>query len=135
MFELKLLSREGIPGALERAVRYRLLGQPGGAESIYLDVLRKLDGGWKLVASQLAKPVAENVHDEGTVVKQKPLCAAAPFAMCRAQAARPTVGGPRARCAEGASENLESSASRSGIGTCRWNVRMTRFPSDLTPER
>jgi hypothetical protein len=38
-FELKRLSIEGIPGALEKAVRYRLLGQPREAESIYLDVL------------------------------------------------------------------------------------------------
>lgn len=40
MFELKLLSQEGIPGALDKAVRYRLLGQPREAESIYLDVLQ-----------------------------------------------------------------------------------------------
>jgi hypothetical protein len=40
VFELKLLSPEGIPGALDRAIRYRLLNQPNGAESIYLDVLR-----------------------------------------------------------------------------------------------
>jgi tetratricopeptide (TPR) repeat protein len=39
MFELKLLSREGIPGALEKAERYRLLNQPSEAESIYRDVL------------------------------------------------------------------------------------------------
>ena len=37
--ELKLLSREGIPAALERAQRYRLLNEPGEAESICLDVL------------------------------------------------------------------------------------------------
>ena len=39
MFELKPLSREGIPGALAKAERYRLLNEPGEAESIYLDVL------------------------------------------------------------------------------------------------
>lgn len=39
MFELKLLSREGIPGALAKAERYRLLNQPWEAESIYRDVL------------------------------------------------------------------------------------------------
>jgi hypothetical protein len=37
--ELKLLSREGLPNALDKALRYRLLGQPWEAESIYLDVL------------------------------------------------------------------------------------------------
>jgi hypothetical protein len=39
MFELKLLSREGIPAALEKAMRYRLLNEPGEAESICHDVL------------------------------------------------------------------------------------------------
>jgi hypothetical protein len=40
MFELKTLSRESIPAALEKAMRYRLLNEPGEAESICLDVLR-----------------------------------------------------------------------------------------------
>lgn len=40
MFELKPLSKEGIPAALEKAMRYRLLNEPGEAESICHDVLR-----------------------------------------------------------------------------------------------
>ncbi|MEY2502179.1 MAG: hypothetical protein QOI07_2513 [Verrucomicrobiota bacterium] len=39
MSDLKLLSREAIPAALEKAERYRLLNEPGEAESICLDVL------------------------------------------------------------------------------------------------
>ena len=39
MFELKTLSKESIPAALEKAMRYRLLNEPGEAESICLDVL------------------------------------------------------------------------------------------------
>jgi hypothetical protein len=39
MFELKLLSHEGIAGALAKAERYRLLNQPWEAESAYRDVL------------------------------------------------------------------------------------------------
>jgi len=39
MFKLKLLSKEAVPAALEKANRYRLLNEPGAAESIYLDVL------------------------------------------------------------------------------------------------
>lgn len=39
MFELKPLSQEAIPKALERADRYRLLNEPAEAESICLDVL------------------------------------------------------------------------------------------------
>lgn len=38
-FQLKPLSRESIPAALERALRYRLLNEPLQAESICLDVL------------------------------------------------------------------------------------------------
>ncbi len=40
MFELRSISREGIPKALEKAERYRLLNEPWQAESICLDVLR-----------------------------------------------------------------------------------------------
>jgi tetratricopeptide (TPR) repeat protein len=39
MFELKPLNHEAIPSALEKANRYRLLNEPGAAESIYLDIL------------------------------------------------------------------------------------------------
>src|SRR5881628_1844601 len=43
MFELKSLTREAIPAALEKAHRYRLLNEPEQAESICEDVLR-VDG-------------------------------------------------------------------------------------------
>jgi hypothetical protein len=39
IFELKTLSPEAIPRALEKAERYRLLNEPGEAESICLDAL------------------------------------------------------------------------------------------------
>jgi hypothetical protein len=39
MFDLKPLSKEAIPAALEKAMRYRLLNEPGEAESICLDIL------------------------------------------------------------------------------------------------
>jgi hypothetical protein len=39
MPDLKKLSKEAIPAALEKAERYRLLNEPGEAESICLDVL------------------------------------------------------------------------------------------------
>ena len=38
-FQPKPISREGIPAALEKAHRYRLLNEPAEAESICLDVL------------------------------------------------------------------------------------------------
>jgi hypothetical protein len=38
-FQPKPISREGVPAALEKAQRYRLLNEPEAAESICLDVL------------------------------------------------------------------------------------------------
>lgn len=40
MFELKPISKEAVPEALEKAHRYRLLNEPMQAQSICLDVLR-----------------------------------------------------------------------------------------------
>jgi hypothetical protein len=39
-FDLKPISQESIPEALAKVERYRLLGEPGLAESICLDILR-----------------------------------------------------------------------------------------------
>src|SRR5688572_15116743 len=39
MFQLKTISVDAVPAALERAHRYRLLNEPTAAESICLDVL------------------------------------------------------------------------------------------------
>ena len=39
MFDLKPLSKEAIPAALEKAMRYRLLNEPGEAESVCHDIL------------------------------------------------------------------------------------------------
>lgn len=40
MFELKNLHNEAVPAALEKAKHYRLLNEPGAAQSICLDVLQ-----------------------------------------------------------------------------------------------
>ena len=39
MFELKPIHQDAIPQALEKAHFYRLLNEPGAAESICLDIL------------------------------------------------------------------------------------------------
>jgi hypothetical protein len=39
MFELKPISKEGVPLALQKAERYRIINDPSSAESICLDVL------------------------------------------------------------------------------------------------
>ena len=41
-FSLKSISTDGVPKALEKAERYRLLNEPSLAESIYLDILEIL---------------------------------------------------------------------------------------------
>jgi hypothetical protein len=43
MFDLKPITAPGIPGALQKAERYRLLNEPSAAESICLDIL-EVDG-------------------------------------------------------------------------------------------
>src|SRR5207247_5090021 len=40
MFDLKPLSPDAVPAAIEKAMRYRLLNEPAEAESICLDILR-----------------------------------------------------------------------------------------------
>jgi hypothetical protein len=40
MFELKSLHKEAVPASLEKAKHYRLLNEPGAAESICLDILQ-----------------------------------------------------------------------------------------------
>lgn len=49
MQELKPISRDAIPQALEKAMRYRLLNEPWQAESICRDVLRTDPGNQKAV--------------------------------------------------------------------------------------
>jgi len=39
MFEMKRITKAGVPAALQKAERYRLLNEPSAAESICLDVL------------------------------------------------------------------------------------------------
>ncbi len=47
MFQLKPISKAGIPAALEKAERYRLLNEPRLAESICLDILEVDSGNHK----------------------------------------------------------------------------------------
>src|SRR5215208_568156 len=39
MFELKPITKEGVPAALQKAEHYRLINDPSAAESICLDIL------------------------------------------------------------------------------------------------
>ena len=53
MFELKKISAEGVPEALEKAARYRLLNEPRLAESICLDILEIEPSNTKAIITML----------------------------------------------------------------------------------
>jgi hypothetical protein len=52
-FDLKSISNEGVPKALEKAERYRLLNEPSLAESICLDILAVLPSHQQALISLL----------------------------------------------------------------------------------
>src|ERR1700719_1923498 len=53
MSDLKSLSKKAIPAALEKAERYRLLNEPGEAESICLDILATDPGNQQAIITLL----------------------------------------------------------------------------------
>ena len=53
MFQIKPISRESIPMALEKAERYRLLNEPMLAESICLDILETEPGNNEATVTML----------------------------------------------------------------------------------
>ena len=70
MFELKPISREAIPEALEKAERYRLLNEPSQAESICLDVLR-VDPGNQRATIMLLLALTDQLGSGVTVVRAR----------------------------------------------------------------
>ncbi|MGH2554068.1 MAG: hypothetical protein ACRDEB_10140 [Chitinophagaceae bacterium] len=53
MFQIKPISKESIPTALEKAERYRLLNEPALAESICLDILEADPDNHKAIITML----------------------------------------------------------------------------------
>ena len=64
-FDLKRISPDGIPHALERAERYRLLNEPAQAESIYRDVLA-VDSDNQAALRQLILSLTDQFGGSGT---------------------------------------------------------------------
>lgn len=64
-FELKTLSPDAVPRALEKAVRYRLLNEPGEAASICLDALAT-DAGNQEALVTLLLALTDQFEDDGT---------------------------------------------------------------------
>jgi hypothetical protein len=63
--QLKALSRDAIPSALAKAERYRLLNEPGEAESICLDVLA-IDPANQAALVTLALALTDQFSAEGS---------------------------------------------------------------------
>jgi hypothetical protein len=69
MLHLKPLSPEAIPGALAKAERYRLLNEPGQAESICLDVLH-IDPANQQALVMLILALTEQFAEQPSVAMQ-----------------------------------------------------------------
>jgi hypothetical protein len=65
-FELKTLSPDAVPRALEKAVRYRLLNEPGEAASICLDVLAADAGNQEANTTLILALTDQFEGEEGT---------------------------------------------------------------------
>jgi hypothetical protein len=65
-FELKTLSPDAVPRALEKAVRYRLLNEPGEAASICLDVLAADADNQEATATLILALTDQFEGEEGT---------------------------------------------------------------------
>jgi hypothetical protein len=156
MFELKPLSRDAIPAALEKAHRYRLLNEPVEAESICRDILdvdpQSQDALVTLVlalsdqfeehlgaAAAEAKHVLARIRDEYTRVYHAGI-------LCERRAkAHVKRGGPRAghiayEWLREAMDHFERAAALRPAGNddaiLRWNtcVRTLRSKPDLAPD-
>ena len=64
MFQLKSISREAIPGALEKAIRYRVLNEPEEAESICRDIL-EIDPDNQQALATLLLALTDQLLDRG----------------------------------------------------------------------
>lgn len=68
MFQPKPISREAIPSALAKAERYRLLNEPGEAESICLDVLQ-IEPAHQEALITLVLALTDQFRDETTAAR------------------------------------------------------------------
>jgi hypothetical protein len=66
VFELKPLSRDAVPAALVKAERYRLLNEPGEAESICLDVLQVDPGNRDATVMLVLALTDQFLHDSSS---------------------------------------------------------------------
>jgi hypothetical protein len=67
MYPLKPLSKDAVPAALAKAERYRLLNEPGEAESICLDVLQVEPGSQDAIVMLILALTDQFPHEAGAV--------------------------------------------------------------------
>lgn len=67
---LKPITREGVPAALQKAHRYRVLNDPAAAESICLDVLSVEPGNTEALVMHLLAITDQFVHGRGEDLKR-----------------------------------------------------------------
>ena len=73
-FELKTLSAEAVPRALAKAERYRLLNEPGEAESICLDALEADPGNQEALVILLLALTDQFDEDVSTAIAEAWKC-------------------------------------------------------------
>ena len=66
MYPLKPLSKDAVPSALAKAERYRLLNEPGEAESICLDILQVDPGNQDAIVALLLSLTDQFPDEAGT---------------------------------------------------------------------
>jgi hypothetical protein len=66
MFAPKPISPDSVPGALAKAERYRLLNEPGEAESICLDIL-EIDPGNQQAAASLILALTDQIPQNPSI--------------------------------------------------------------------
>jgi hypothetical protein len=121
MFELKPLSPEAVPRALAKAERYRLLNEPGEAQSICLDVLTADPDNQEAIAT-LVLALTDQFGDHPSLVNE----ALAAAAGLRDQYERAYYAGiVQERRAKAL---LAHGTRRSGPSVYEWlRIAMTRF--------
>jgi hypothetical protein len=155
MFELKPLSRDAIPAALEKAHRYRLLNEPVEAESICRDVL-EIDPENQEALTTLVLALSDQLDEHLAVAYEDARTALAairdPYSrayhegiVCERRAKTYIKrGGPRSRhqaydWLRRAMERFEQAAALRPTGNdeaiLRWNtcVRILRSKPELAP--
>ncbi len=114
MFDLKPLTKDGVPGAFAKAERYRLLNEPAAAESIYLDIVQIEPNNQEALVGLLLSITDQFDHDLASGVQ-------------RAREVLPTLGGEYERayyagiiCERRAVAQLRHGAPGSGAVAYHW---------------